>query len=249
MATFRDHFSAHADEYRVYRPTYPPELFAYLAAAAPARDLAWDCGTGNGQAALGLAEHFARVVATDGSAKQIAEARPHPRVEYAVTPAEECPLPDRTADLVTVAQALHWFDLDAFYAEVRRVSRPGGLLAVTCYCAPSAGPDVDEVLRRYQDLVRTSWPPGREWVDAGYRTIAFPFPELPAPHFDLTVDADLAWFLGYLGTWSATKEFTKARGFDPVAQLRGEFAAVWGDPAAVRAVRWEFNVRVGRVTP
>jgi SAM-dependent methyltransferase len=249
VTTFRDHFSAHADEYRAYRPTYPPELFAFLAEADPGRDLAWDCGTGNGQAALGLAEHFAHVVATDASAKQIAEARPHPRVEYAVAPAEKCPLPDRIADLVVVAQALHWFDHDAFYAEVRRVCRPGALFAATCYYAPSAGPEIEPVLRRFQtEFVGPYWPPGRHWVDEGYRTIPFPFPELPAPRFGLSVAADLAWFLGYLGTWSATKEFTKANDFDPVARLRDEFAAAWGDPAAVRPVRWELAVRVGRVS-
>src|SRR5439155_19126533 len=198
--------------------------------------------------AVGLAEHFRRVFATDASAKQIAEARPHPRVEYRVSPAERCPLPDRTADLVTVAQALHWFDLDAFYAEVRRMCRPGGLVAATCYYAPTAGPEVEPVLRRFQnEFVGPYWPAGREWVDEGYRTIPFPFSELPAPRFELTVAADLAWFLGYLGTWSATKEFTKANGFDPVARLRDEFAAAWGDPAAVRAVHWDLTVRVGRV--
>src|SRR5215831_1555408 len=143
---FKDHFSAHATDYRAFRPSYPAELFTFLASAAPARDLAWDCGTGNGQAAVALAEHFARVFATDASAEQVKNAEPHPRVEYAVAPAEKCPLPDHTADLVTVAQALHWFDFDRFYAEVRRVARPGGLLAVTCYYEPSVGPGVDPVL-------------------------------------------------------------------------------------------------------
>lgn len=246
--TFRDHFSSRADEYRAYRPTYPPRLFEHLAAAAPTRDLAWDCGTGTGQAALGLAEHFARVVATDASAKQLAEARPHPRVEYAAAPAERCPLPDGVADLVVAAQALHWFNFDAFYAEVRRVCRPGGLLAVTCYCGPAVNADVDRTLHQYQDLVRAYWPAGRAWVDEGYRTIPFPFPELPAPPFELSVAADLAWFLGYLGTWSATKAYAAANGYDPVPRWRDDFAAAWGEPTETRTVRWDFTVRVGRVS-
>src|SRR5207248_5729715 len=195
---FKDHFSGHATDYRAFRPVYPPELFAFLASAAPGRTLAWDCGTGNGQAAVGLAEHFERVFATDASAGQLAEAEPHPRVEYAVAPAERCPLPDGSVDLVTATQALHWFDHDRFYADVRRVCRPGGLLAATCYYEPSVSPEVDPVLRRWEDFIRPYWTPERVWVDAGYRTIPFPFPEpLPVPPMEVTAACDLARFLGY----------------------------------------------------
>jgi SAM-dependent methyltransferase len=244
---FKDHFSAHAADYRAFRPDYPPELFAFLASVAPRRELAWDCGTGNGQAALGLAEHFTKVFATDASRKQLEEAQPHPRVEYRVAPAEKCPLPDASADLVMVAQALHWFDLDRFYAEVRRVCRPGGLLAVTCYYEPSLGPEVDPVLRRWEDFIRPYWTPERAWVDAGYRTVWFPFPELAAPRLGVAIESDLPRLLGYLGTWSATKQYVKAHGSDPVERFAPEFAAAWGDPATVRTLRWEFNARVGRV--
>jgi SAM-dependent methyltransferase len=245
--SFKDHFSGHAADYRAFRPEYPPELFAFLASASPGRELAWDCGTGNGQAAVGLADHFSRVFATDASAGQLAEAEPHPRVEYAVAPAEACPLPDRVADLVTATQALHWFDHDRFYAEVRRVCRPGGLLAATCYFAPSVGPEVDPVLRRWEAFIRPYWTPERVWVDEGYRTIPFPFPELPAPRFELTAAGPLANFLGYLGTWSATKQYVKRHGEDPLDRFGPEFAAAWGDPNAVRTLRWAFNVRLGRV--
>lgn len=244
---FKDHFSGHAADYRAFRPAYPPELFAYLASIAPGRTLAWDCGTGNGQAAVGLAAHFDRVLATDASVEQLRHAEPHPKVEYAAAPAERCPLPDRSADLVTATQALHWFDLDRFYAEVRRAARPGGVLAVTCYHAPSPGPDVEPVLQRWNDLVRPYWTPERKWVDDGYRTIPFPFAELPAPKFELAVRATLNQFLGYLGTWSATRQFIKANGFDPLERFTPQFSAAWGAPDAVRTVRWEFNVRVGRV--
>jgi SAM-dependent methyltransferase len=246
-SAFKDHFSGHATDYREFRPTYPPELFAFLASVAPDRKLAWDCGTGNGQAAVGLADHFERVLATDASGEQVKQAEPHPLVEYVVAPAEHCPLADGVADLVTVTQALHWFDLDRFYAEVHRVARPGGVLAATCYYEPGVGPDIDPVLRRWEDFIRPYWPPERPWVDAGYRTIPFPFPELPAPRFGLSVESDLAGFLGYLGTWSATKAFMKAHAADPLATFAPEFAAAWGAPATVRPVRWQFNVRVGRV--
>jgi len=244
---FKDHFSGHATDYRAFRPAYPHELFAFLASVSPGRELAWDCGTGNGQAAVGLGEHFARVFATDASAEQIANAEPHARVEYAVAPAEKCPLADHSTDLVTVTQALHWFDLDRFYSEVRRVCRPGGLLAATCYYEPSVGPGVDPILRRWEDFIRPYWTTERVWVDAGYRTIPFPFPELPTPRFEVTAESSLRQFLGYLGTWSATKQYVKASNSDPLEGFAPEFATAWGDPAIVRTVRWAFNVRLGRV--
>jgi SAM-dependent methyltransferase len=247
MTQFKDHFSSHAHDYRAFRPAYSPELFEFLASVAPARDLAWDCGTGNGQAATGLAEHFAKVFATDASAEQVKNAEPHAKVEYAVASAERCPLADHCADLITVTQALHWFHLDRFYAEARRVARPGGLLAATCYYEPSVGPVVDPVLRRWEDFIRPYWTPERVWVDEGFRTIPFPFPELPVPRFDLAVESTLARFLGYLGTWSATKQYVKAEGSNPLERFAPEFAAAWGDPATVQTVRWQFNVRLGRV--
>ena len=245
---FNDHFSGHAADYRAYRPTYPPELFTFLASLAPARDLVWDCGTGSGQAAVVLADHFARVFATDASAEQVKNARPRPNVEYAVAPAEACPLPDASADLVTVAQALHWFDLPRFYAEVRRVCKPGGALAVWSYDLHSVNAAVDPVLARLQDeFVGPYWPPERALVDAGYRTILFPFAEVPAPAFEMTATWDLPTLVGYMNTWSATKRFEAANGFNPLDRLAADFAAVWGDPATTCPVTWKLALRVGRV--
>jgi SAM-dependent methyltransferase len=249
ITSFKDRFSGHAADYRAYRPAYPAELFAFLAGAAPGRDLAWDCGTGSGQAAVALADHFAKVFATDASAEQVRNAEPHPRVEYAVGPAERCPLPDHSADLVAVAQALHWFDLDRFYAEVHRVCRPGGVLAVWTYNFHSVSPAVDAVLHRFRaDFVDLYWPPERAWVDAGYRNVPFPFADMPTPPFGMATLWDLPRVLGYLRTWSSTKAFEKARGFDPVERLAPEFAAAWGD-AGGKTVRWELALRAGRVNP
>jgi len=247
LPAFQDYYSGHAADYRAFRPAYPQELFAYFASIAPARELAWDCGTGSGQAAVALAAHFTRVFATDASAEQVKNAEPHPRVEYAVAPAEACPLADRSVDLVTVAQALHWFDFDRFYAEVRRVCRPGGLLAVWTYELQSVNPLVDPVLHRFQADVGPYWPPDRIWVDTHYRTVPFPFPELPAPRFEMTAAWDLSRMLGYMSTWSATKAFIRAKGFDPVERLSTEFAAAWEDPAA-RTVSWKLTVRIGQVS-
>lgn len=246
--SFHDHFSGHAPDYRAFRPAYPPGLFGWLADAAPARGLVWDCGTGSGQAAVALAGHFARVVATDASAEQVAHAEPHPRVEYAVAPAERSPLADGSADLVTVAQALHWFDLDRFYAEVRRAAKPGGLLAAWTYDLHAVNDAVDVVLDRLQnEFVGPYWPPERALVDAGYRTLPFPFAEVPTPPFEMTADWDLARLVGYMNTWSATKRFAAANGYNPLDRLAADFHAAWGDPATVRAVRWRLAVKAGRV--
>jgi SAM-dependent methyltransferase len=203
-AVFQDHFSGHADRYGAFRPTYPVALFEYLASLAPARDLAWDCATGNGQAALALSPFFGRVVATDASPQQVAQARPHDRIDYLVAPAERTPLPESSIDLITVAQALHWFALPAFYSEVLRVARPGGILAAWCYELNEITPEVDQVIGRlYSDILGGDWPPERRLVEEGYRTIPFPFDEVAPPQFSMGARWDLPRLLGYLGTWSA----------------------------------------------
>lgn len=245
---FKDHFSGHAPDYRSHRPTYPPELFAYLASVSIGRTLAWDCGTGNGQAAVVLADHFDRVFATDPSAEQIANAEPHPKIEYAVAPAEACPLTDISADLITVAQAIHWFDFDRFYAEVRRVLRPGGVIAAWGYAFHRVNQAVDAVLEKLEsEFVSPYWPPERAYPEARYTTLPFPFADVPAPLFTMNMSWTLADTLGYLNTWSATKRFIKAHGFNPVERLTPEFAVAWGNPNEPRAVTWDLFLKVGRV--
>ncbi len=244
---FRDHFSGVAEEYARFRPGYPPALFAWLAERAPARRLAWDCATGSGQAALGLAEHFARVVATDASAEQVGRALPHPRVEFRVAPAERSGLDARSADLVTVAQALHWFDIPAFFREARRVLRPGSLLAAWCYGNPEL-PDaaLDRILVHfYDDVVGAYWPPERRLILEEYASIAFPFREVAAPPLGMEADLTLDGFAGYLRTWSATSGYVRAHGVDPVAELVERLRPGWGDPAATRRVRWPLAMRAG----
>jgi len=247
---FEDHFSGHAAAYAAFRPSYPAGLPAFVAGLPlPPADhrLAWDCATGNGQAALGIAEHFARVIATDASAQQIAQATPHPRVEYRVAPAESSGLADGSIDLVTVAQAVHWFDFDRFYAEVRRVLAPGGALALWTYDYARIAPVVDRLVDRLgHGTVGSYWPAGRRWVDEEYRTIPFPFDEVAAPSFELHERWALPQFAGYLRTWSAVQRYVAARGEDPVARLLPELAAAWGDPEEPRDVRWPIVVRAGR---
>ena len=243
--TFKDHFSGHAGEYAQFRPHYPDALFAYLASEAPSRSLAWDCATGNGQAAIGLAAQFDRVIATDASAQQIQAAEHHDRVEYRVALAEQSGLPASSLDLVTVAQALHWFDIPSFFTEARRVLKPNGIIAVWAYTFVTVAPEVDAIVERfYRETTGPFWPPERALVESGYRDIEFPFAELEPGKFELAVVWQPDQLLGYLRTWSATKRFIAARGFDPLESLGEELKDVWSDGA--RVVQWPLHLRIGR---
>ncbi len=244
--TFKDHFSGHADGYRGARPTYPDALFDWLATQAPARDLAWDAGCGNGQAAFALSAHFARVVVTDPSASQIANAETKPNIDYRVELAERGSLADASADLVTVAQALHWFDLDLFYAEVRRVLKPRGLFAAWTYGDCHVDAAVDGVKDRlYVDLTGPYWPPERAHIETGYRDLPFPFIELAVPRFAMRTQWTLEQFLAYLRSWSASQRYLKATGEDPVSLIECDLRGTWGNNGR-RDVCWEFHLRCGR---
>lgn len=245
---FPDHFSGVAGAYAEFRPRYPDALFDWLAEVAPRRELAWDCATGNGQAAVPLARVFDRVVATDASGEQVDAATPHPRVEYRVAPAEESGLASDSADAITVAQAVHWFDRPAFYAEASRVLRRHGVLAVWTYGHPRLDdPAADAVFQEfYSRTVGPYWPPERALVDSGYRTIEFPFPEVDPPALEMETQWPLALLLGYVATWSATTRFRHSRGFDPVPALGEALARVWGDSAESRQIRWPLTIRAGR---
>lgn len=244
---FQDHFSERAAEYARFRPRYPTRLFQYLADAAPARDRAWDCGTGSGQAAAGLAPLFRSVIATDPSAAQLAAAEPHPHVEYRES-AEGAPVEDASVDLVAAASAAHWFDLERFYAEVRRVAKPHGLVALWCYSLPSVDAEVDAMLRRFAtEVVGPSWPPERRYVDRHYRTLPFPFREFPAPSFRMEARWSLADLIGYVRTWSAVRQYREARGRDPIDLLEQELAVRWDEAGSKRTVTWPIHLRVGRV--
>jgi SAM-dependent methyltransferase len=245
---FSDHFAPVAASYADFRPTYPAALFAWLATLVPRHELAWDCAAGSGQASLDLATHFALVVATDASQAQLDAAPPHPRIEYRVAPAEASGLPDAAVDLVTVAQALHWFDLAGFYAEVRRVLQPGGVLAVWTYGVLTVeGAAVDALVQHfYHDTVGPYWPAERRHVETGYRSLPFPFREIAAPPFAMAARWTLPQLLGYFRSWSATGRFIAATGQDPVAALAERLAPLWGDPQQPRTVTWPLSLRVGR---
>lgn len=242
--SFKDHFSGHAESYAAYRPTYPDELFRFLTDCCASTRHAWDCATGNGQSAIALVPYFDRLTATDASATQIQAARRHPKIEYRVARAEKSGLPDHSVDLVTVAQALHWFDIDRFMAEVLRVLVPGGVLAAWSYELCSVDPDVDAVVLVFYKSIDDYWPPERRIVEEGYRGIEFPMAGIDAPDFDMTAAWSADAMLGYLRTWSASRRYLGERGSDPVDSIEERLRAAWGK--GERQVRWPLALKVGR---
>lgn len=245
---FRDLFSRQSDTYASARPGYPDELYRFIASLVPRRRLAWDCGTGNGQAARDLARYFDRVIATDASEKQLRNATPVANVEYRVARAESSGLESASADATTIAQALHWFELDEFYAEVRRVTVWGGVVAAWSYGSCSAGDELEPILRGFEEgTVGPYWDTRRKWVDEAYVTIPFPFEEIAAPPFQLRAEWTLSQLGGYLRSWSAVAQFVQERGYDPVAPLLEQLEHHWGPPERARIVTWPLAVRVGRI--
>ncbi|MEW6165295.1 MAG: methyltransferase domain-containing protein [Pseudomonadota bacterium] len=243
-----DHFSRQAPDYAKYRPGYPPALFSWLAERTPGHELAWDVGCGSGQAAEPLAAHFHRVLATDLSTAQIGQAKLHPRVEYRASPCEASGLPDACCDLVTVAQAIHWFDFDAFYAEVRRVLKPGGLLAAWTYTLLRGEPAINATIEKfYAEALAPWWPPQRRWVELGYVGMPFPFAAVsPTPTFEIRLHWTLADLVNYIGTWSAVQRCSAATGRDPTKELSESLRPCWGDPADTREVIWPIALLAGR---
>ena len=246
-AGFRDHFSGAAETYAAARPDYPAALFDALAAHAPRHEHAWDCATGSGQAATALANHFELVVATDASRRQIEHGRLHPRVRYVAASAECAPLRGEAFALVTVAQALHWLDVERFYREVNRVLVRGGVIAVWAYNLTRVSREVDRLVDRfYSETVGPWWPPERRHVESGYATLPFPFEPLPMPPLTMQRDMTAAQFAAYLRTWSAVLRYREERQMDPVADLEPALNRTWG--SGTRPVRWPLSIRVGRVS-
>ena len=247
---FKDHFSGHSQEYSEFRPTYPAQLFSYLASLCVEQNLAWDCATGSGQAAVGLADYFNEVVATDASENQIANAARATGVTYSVAHAESSGLQSGTVDLIAVAQALHWFDTDAFAVESNRVLKAEGVLTAWTYGLLTFGKGIDELIEHfYSNIIGEFWPFERRVVESGYAEIDMPFDEIPANSMVMTSDWKFADLIGYLNTWSAVRAYEKEKGRNPLEVVHDDFLRAWGDPAAVRIATWPLTIRLWRKAP
>jgi SAM-dependent methyltransferase len=247
VAAHHQFFSDQSQLYASARPTYPEELFDFLRVQCEDLDACWDCATGSGQAALALAEIFEHVEATDVCAGPLEHAPQHPRVSYSVQPAERTNFASRSFDLVTIAQALHWFDLERFWLEVDRVLKPGGVLAVWGYAWPHIAESMDAVLQeKLRDVIEPFWAPQNKALWDGYRDVEFPFTRIATPQFQLVPQWNLPQLLAYLGTWSATRQCLEAQGEDFFEHFAAALELEWGDPTRVRAVTMDFCMHVAR---
>ncbi len=244
---FKDHFSGHAASYCLYRPHYPQALFEYLASLVLEPGRAWDCGTGNGQAAVNLAPYFKQVVATDPSEKQISNAIAKDNISYSVQRAEKTSFAAHSMELVTVAQALHWFDIPNFYREAQRVLKPQGVIAVWGYTLMEISPEIDQIVREYcYRIVGDFWPPERRLLDEKYASVPFPFGQLSTPNFFMEQTWSMNHLMGYLNTWSSTKNFIAQNQTNPLKLIEENLKFVWGEPETPKLTRWSLHLKVGR---
>lgn len=248
MAAFNDNFSKQASIYVQFRPSYPHELFDYLQSLTPQHELAWDCGTGNGQSAIHLAEFYKKVFASDPSEAQIQNAFSHDQVVYRVEKAEEPSLASRTVDLITVAQAIHWFEIEKFYESAKRVLKKDGIIAVWAYGIPQVNKEIDKITQDFHDkTVGPFWQPQNKLIAQGYTTIPFPFREIEPPEFYIRKRFRLDDLLGHLRSWSATQKFIDQEQIDPLDDLKQQLSAYWKDPNEIKNVSWKIAIRVGKL--
>lgn len=240
-------FDQGGQAYARFRPEYPAQLAAFLAALAPNQALAVDVGCGTGQLTQLLAPHFDQVLGLDPSADQIGHANPAPNTHYLCAPAELLPVADASAALITAAQAAHWFDLPRFYAQVRRIAAPGGVLALVSYGVLELEAALNARFQHfYGHEIGPYWPPERKLVDTGYATLDFPFEEITPPALHIRLDWDLPAFLGYISTWSAVRSAREAGREEVLQTFASDLFALWGDPARQRPITWPINMRLGK---
>jgi ubiquinone/menaquinone biosynthesis C-methylase UbiE len=242
----KDNFSSHSGEYKLFRPEYPEELYQFIYSIVPTKETAWDCGTGNGQVAAVLAETFQQVFATDISTQQINKAVRKDNIIYLVESAEKTAFHNHYFDLITIAQAIHWFDFDLFYKEAKRVLKPDGIIAVMGYGLLEVNPEVDAVVQHfYSSVIGQYWDSERRYIDEQYKTIPFPFKEIECPTFYYKTEWTLEHLIGYLNTWSAVKHYQKQLNKDPLDEIREELQKAWQKEKLT--VSFPQLLRVGKV--
>lgn len=244
---FKDYFSVQSKEYSEYRPKYPLELFEFLSSLCAEHKLAWDCATGTGQAAVDLAPFFDKIIATDASSSQIEHAEQHPKITYYTAPAEASKIEPASVDLITVATAIHWLDTDKFYAEAKRVLKPRGVIAVWVYGYSSISPEVNKVLKKYDDMIKDFWPAETQKAWDFYTAIDFPFERITTPEFKIELNWDMRHFLMYLYTWSGTQNFIRDMKKNPLEDIYDDFKSAWGGEDVKRKVIWDLKIKIGRV--
>ncbi len=243
----KDNFSARSNAYAKFRPVYPDAVYRFLLPFVADKDVAWDCGTGNGQVARELAKHFQVVHATDISAKQIENAVAATNIYYKVEAAEQTSFPNHSFDLITIAQAIHWFDFDKFYSEVKRVLKPDGIIAVIGYGLPSINNDVDKTIDHfYNNITGSYWDKERNYIDENYLTIPFPFDEIATPQFFIETEWNINELIGFLGTWSAVQHYIRANNQNPIELITEELNRVWIDGKTL-TVKFPVLLRVGKL--
>lgn len=244
-----DLFSKQSLSYSEFRPHYPDSLFQFLGDHCGLQELAWDCATGNGQAAIGLAKVFKQVIATDLSDEQIHHAVPHPRIEYQVLPAEgTLKLQTSSVDLITVAQAIHWFDLNKFYEQANLLLKPDGLFATWAYGFHEPfHPDIDVILQRfYFQTLGPYWKENNKLIWNRYRDLHFPFQEIAAPEIEIQVSWSLDNLMGYFRSWSSTQLYREKNFVDPTLNLQNELMPHWGESSAHKYLKWKLIFRAGK---
>jgi SAM-dependent methyltransferase len=247
--SFKDHFSGHAQAYADARPSYPDELFEFLNSQCEQHDLVWDCATGNGQAAVSLAKIFKRVIATDCSAEQVEQAQQAENIEYRQMTAEQPLLEKNSCDLITVAQALHWFDTEKFFDNAKTCLKPGGVLAAWCYAVHQINEPVDAVVEKlYENVLGDYWPPERRLVENHYRDINFPFTTCLEQNFIMTREWSLEQICDYFTSWSALQRYRKQNGNDPLELIMEDLRHAWGmNPEKTQVVTWPLTVKLVRM--
>lgn len=244
----KDYFSIQAKAYAESRPVYPVELIEFITGLCKERKVAWDCGTGNGQVAAFLADYFEKVIATDASREQIENAIKKPNIIYLAAKAEEQDLANASVDLITVATAIHWFDIEKFYSEADRILKSGGILAVWGYAGCTISDTLDPILNHYTfEILKDYWPKETflNLIDH-YKILHFPYKEIEAPTFTMEAERDFNWLLNYLFSWSGTQEFIKKNNNNPVEQIKDELLIQWGNPEYKKVVKWKLFLKCGR---
>lgn len=241
------HFNQQTVNYLRFRPDYPDILYNFLTSLPKDKHCAWDCGTGNGQAALDLSKHFIQVIATDVNQAPLESAPKRQNIHYLCCSAEKAPIADQSIDLITIAQALHWFNFDLFYSEAKRVMKQSAWIAAWCYSLGQFNSNLDKPINKlYRKILGDRyWPAERHYIDDGYRTIPFPFLPIEAPTFFIEKEINFHELIGYLNTWSAVKEYELQNKRNPINLVAEELASFWGEPTTKHRISWPLHLLVG----